>query len=795
MRCFVFSNSRLEKYCSAGYFSEAVRWRIAKFRIRGYCILSSGVIFFGKEACVKTEDAKPQDAPVDKTIQLDTDSIDRLARFSKVEAGAHGTAPEGTAPFPSATERSGNLTRSFFRRKISVHEIVVEQHFNDDSEAAEVLLTPVPENALPDIDRSYRVESLVAQGGHGKISLCEDRILARKVAVKSLLDELETDPELRSRFVIEAKVTSQLDHPSIPPVHGLFGDSRRRLHMVMKMIHGMTLTDYLDLVRLNYSLDGVKKFDVRKDLFERLNIFRRICFAMEYAHEHHVVHCDLKPDNIMIGRYNETYIMDWGIARTREGVLARNPGGKLSGTPRFLSPEAVSGDESWKDDPKLRAYGWMSGDIYALGLILFELTTLSIAYGGKSSSEILQRVARSEMEPIVSRFGCRIDGDLKAIIRKATASDLRLRYHSVRALDEDIAKYLRSEAVSARPDNLPRKIVRWAGRHVRVLLFAVLLAMLVASYASSFVIYSRLEAAEQERRISLAASRAIQVGEKLDSQFDKLNIGLWAQGMEARHLLTTPKAFLPPFPSHAREIGGGSADAAPYKTGTIDPEHIYYLRAPGLDPAAAKAELGKLTQLEDGFRRFVLESNDLGAGGNPAELKERLRDSRLLVSRIFFGLEDGLHLVYPRNLDYPEDFDPRLRDWYLETPATPVQPGVPYWLCYQDVSLKRRILAARVEVSNHVTGEKLGVMAFDIPVERLYQLLREQNPGRKKFGVLINDEGRIMPEDGGEPGAVHPAYDEISKREFGRCRAADGKIYIFAKLKAPGWFYVEQYIP
>ena len=238
-------------------------------------------------------------------------------------------------------------------------------------------------------------------------------------------------------------------------------------------------------------------------------------------------------------------------------------------------------------------------------------------------------------------------------------------------------------------------------------------------------------------------------------------------------------------------IGSGPG-MSPLKVSMLDPDHIYYLRAPGLTVPEAEASLRRLKLLEDSFMRFVLESNELGEGRNPAMLRREMMSSKLLVSRIFFGLQNGLHIVYPRNLDYPPGYDPRLRDWYRD-PATPVPPGSPYWLCYQDVSSNRWVLSGRVVVEGGATGAKLGVMAFDIPVQNIYRLIREKTGADRKLGVLLNEKGRIMPENGGPPGRRHPAFDEIKKREFGRYRAKDGEVYLFTRLKAPGWFYVETF--
>ena len=739
------------------------------------------------------KDEKPEPAEIDKTIPMD---VDRTIRLSDDRGTETETVNLSAGKRPAAVvvfEKTGNLTRTVFGHKNSVHETIVENRFNGETDdEIETIESALADGDLPDINNGYVSLRTVAKGGQGQVVLYEDKTLGRKIAVKSLLGSQEKNRESRGRFVVEAKVTSRLEHPSIPPVHGLFGDAGNRLYMAMKMINGMTLSEYLEQVRVNYSRSGIAKYDVKKDLVERLNIFQRVCYAMEYAHEHHVAHCDLKPDNIMIGRYSETYVMDWGIALTREQLQEKKAvsGRKIAGTPRFLSPETISSNESWKDDEKVRKYGWMSNDIYALGLILFEIATLGPAYDGKTTDDILRRISRREMAPIVNRFGCRIDNDLRAIIDKATAADMRNRYHSVRSLEEDVAKYMRGDEVSACPDNMVRKVIRWGTHHTQILLIAILAALLLTSCLASFWIYSRLAEQRLEQRITVAGSKALKTGDELDHRFDKLDTALWMLGQEAKMLLTTSEnvTFSP---SGILPIGNGPG-MSPLTVSMLDPDHIYYLRAPGLTAPEALACLRRLKLLEGIFMRFVLESNDMGAGGNLGAFKKELMSSKLLVSRIFFGLRNGLHIVYPRNLSYPPGYDPRLRDWYRD-PTTPVPVGSPYWLCYQDVSSNRWVLSGRVVVADGATGAKLGVMAFDIPVQNIYRLIREKTGDGRPLGVLLNEKGRIMPENGGPPGRRHPAFDEIRKLAFGRYRAKDGEVYLFTRLKAPNWFYVETF--
>ena len=743
----------------------------------------------------KGESGESESAAVDKTIRMSPEELNHLSHRSKSDAAGDLLSPDEKSPAVVVFEKNGDsITRTAFHGKLSVHELIIGNRFSENDEAEEIETDePTLNPPLPDINDNFFSLKTVARGGQGKIVLYEDKTLGRKVAVKSLLSDLEQNRDSRKRFIMEARVTSQLDHPSIPPVHGLFGDSCDRLYMAMKMIDGMTLSEYLEQVKANYANDGVRKFDVRKDLFERLNIFRRACFAVEYAHEHNMIHRDLKPDNIMIGKYNETYVMDWGIALTREQVLEKkaDSGRKVAGTLRFLPPEVLSGDESWKDDEKARKYGWRSADIYALGLILFEIVTLSRAYEGKSDEEYFRKIVQGEMAPVVNRFGCRIDRDLKAIIRKASAPDLRRRYHHVEELDDDIEKYLRGEEVSARRDNTVRKVIRWSAHHTHILWVAVLGALLLASCVTTAWIYTRLTEQRLAQRISLAASEALKIGDVLDRRFDQLDIGLWMLGIGVKDLLTTPGEF-PTRSLTAREIGTGPGNFS-FTISEPDPDYVYYLRPAGLSEADAIADLHRLKLLKESFMRFVLESDHLGQGGDLTEMKQELRNSELLVARIFIGLRDGLFIVYPRNLHYPQDFDPRKRCWYQNPAETSVPAGTPFWLGYQDVSSKRWTLTARIIIRNDATGLKYGVMAFDIPVQNIYLLIHEKIAGRRPCGVLLDEKGRIVPANGGAPGRVHPAFREIQKREYGRYVADDGTIYLFAKLRAPGWYYVETF--
>ena len=319
---------------------------------------------------------------------------------------------------------------------------------------------------LENIDAEYQQGRIFAEGGQGIIREGMDLNLRRLVAIKTLKPQPE-DQFSRGQFIQEARVTAQLSHPAIIPIYSLNSDDKDGLHLVMKLVDGKTLKDYLEQLDHEYRTSGIEQFDERKSLMFRLEVILRVCDALDYAHSRNIMHCDLKPENILIGEFRETYIMDWGIARQ-----IMEPGydpatwvkpNTISGTPRFLSPEAIHGEHT---DQR--------ADIYALGLILFEVVTLREAYLARSSAEVVSMIREGRIAETRHKYGFRIDPDLKAIIAKATAYDRDRRYQNVRDLAMDIRRYMGGEETTANPYHLFGRISAFAVHHKRTsLLFAV----------------------------------------------------------------------------------------------------------------------------------------------------------------------------------------------------------------------------------------------------------------------------------------------------------------------------------
>src|ERR1700722_7277856 len=278
----------------------------------------------------------------------------------------------------------------------------------------------------------YRLLERVARGGMGVVYAAEDEKLERRVALK-VLDVPGTDGDLANRLMREARVIARLEHPGIVPVHDVGTLPDGRVFYTMKLVQGQRLDQHAA------ELGGVP---------ERLRTFQKICEAVAFAHAHDVVHRDLKPQNIMVGRFGEVLVMDWGLAKllnaTTTATDAENIGtekardeqalgtdtghGVILGTPGYMAPEQARGE--------VAAIG-PRADVYSLGAVLKFLLV-----GAGSGSRPTSRA-------------------LAAIAGKATAEDAEQRYGSVEELASDVAHYLDGLPVCAYPEGPIRRAWRW----------------------------------------------------------------------------------------------------------------------------------------------------------------------------------------------------------------------------------------------------------------------------------------------------------------------------------------------
>lgn len=270
-------------------------------------------------------------------------------------------------------------------------------------------------------------EGEIGSGGSGSVRKAYDPNLRRVVATKVLSPDLARFPEHVQRFVEEARLMARLDHPNIVPIHDLVAE-RDRAYFVMKRVVGQTLDARVEAQRGQGS-DG---------LHELLQVFLKVCDAVAFAHSRGVIHCDLKPENIMVGEFGEVYLMDWGIASQKSERMDAAPGARrgVRGTPAYMSPEQAEGSISAISERT---------DIFGLGVVLYYILTGHPPFDGKTASQSLARARKGEHQDLESAAGMPPPPGLVRIVRQAMAPDPGERFASVLELRHAVDMVLRSD--------------------------------------------------------------------------------------------------------------------------------------------------------------------------------------------------------------------------------------------------------------------------------------------------------------------------------------------------------------
>jgi eukaryotic-like serine/threonine-protein kinase len=293
------------------------------------------------------------------------------------------------------------------------------------------------ERRAPAADRDRSTARLVdrgeiARGGQGVIRKVFDRTLERHVALKVMHPELADHPDLRDRFLDEARITGQLDHPNIVPIYDLV-ESGGEVEFTMKLIEGQTLSARLK--RRTWSPDELPRL---------LEIFLKVCDAVAFAHSRSVIHRDLKPSNIMIGEFGEVYVMDWGCAHIGGGKARRgetmprrtvvDAPGTVIGTSAFMAPEQALGQTDEIDERT---------DVFGLGAVLYVMLTGVPPYAGiDDSEERMHARAAAIKPPAEATKGRTPPPELSAIAMRALARDKADRFASVGALRDEVERFL-----------------------------------------------------------------------------------------------------------------------------------------------------------------------------------------------------------------------------------------------------------------------------------------------------------------------------------------------------------------
>lgn len=335
-------------------------------------------------------------------------------------------------PMPRAENRLQDFFRKLAERmsgpsKVSTVSIMTEEPAGDGHTVMPVIT-----------GERFEERGVVAVGGMAKILRRFDRAIQREVAVKTI--ESPTDHE-QMRFVEEAQITGQLEHPNIVPIHDIaLSDSGEAESFSMKLIEGGTLHALLAVYP-----EGEGPSD--RELESLLQIFLKVCDAISFAHSRGVIHRDLKPHNIMVGAFGQVYVMDWGLAKLLDGPRAseasqvkrsvslsmaprKEQRGEVYGTPAYMAMEQAFGDVDSIDERT---------DVFGLGGILYEMLTQKPPH--QSTQSIISGKVPDPREVVPGRP---LPARLCEIAKKCLEADQNDRYQSVAALREAISEFVRS---------------------------------------------------------------------------------------------------------------------------------------------------------------------------------------------------------------------------------------------------------------------------------------------------------------------------------------------------------------
>lgn len=387
----------------------------------------------------------------------------------------------------------------------------------------------------------YHKRGEIARGGMGVVHKVFDVELDRSLALKEMaVRPAQAYSVAASRFLEEAQITAQLDHPGIVPVHEVGMDLEGRIYFAMKLVRGRDLRTILDLVR-----DNREGWNMTR----ALGVLLKICDAMAYAHSKGVIHRDLKPSNVMVGHFGEVYVMDWGLARVlgkadihdvrirpnleteiltgRRSEREETPAsplvtmdGDVVGTPSYMSPEQARGDMQLISP---------CSDVYSVGAMLYQLLTGSAPFvppGGRISSRaVLGRLLEGPPAPVYE-LNPEASQELVAICETAMSRDPTGRYQDTLRLGDDLQAFLERKVVRAYQTGAIAEARKWVERNKALASWAGLAVLsLIAGLTASLVLRAqsvRSARVARERADEVLRLSALQRLDDLIAEADRL---------------------------------------------------------------------------------------------------------------------------------------------------------------------------------------------------------------------------------------------------------------------------------
>lgn len=384
----------------------------------------------------------------------------------------------------------------------------------------------------------YEVQQEAGRGGMGTVFRVREMSIRRAVAMKVM--RAQPNEEAVARFIGEAQITGQLEHPNIVPVHELGVDEQDQLFYTMKYVRGDTLKEVLARMAAGDEAT-LQKFP----LSQLLTTFEKVCDAMAFAHSRRVIHRDLKPENIMIGEFGEVLVMDWGLAvllpeenaastaETSSPTVSLGPqaptdsrrktGEALAGTPQYMAPEQARGETATLD---------ASCDIYALGAMLYSILYLNAPIPGERVQEVLEnvRTGRTRLAagllPDKPLPHCPPQGppvSLVAVARKAMALLPQDRYASVTELQAELRTYFAGFATRAEQAGIGRQFLLLLARYKREAILLGTSAIILAAVGTTAVVRVVQERRRAESALATLRSKAPEFIRQADLLAQKQN--------------------------------------------------------------------------------------------------------------------------------------------------------------------------------------------------------------------------------------------------------------------------------
>ena len=358
-----------------------------------------------------------------------------------------------------------------------------------------------------------------AQGGLGEVYVAIDKQLDRNVALKRIQPRLVDDQMSRMRFEQEAEVTGRLEHPGVVPVYGRGADKSGRPFYAMRFIQGRTLKDHITDFHRMHGDTSWRTGEARIELLALIDRVIDVCHTIEYAHHRGVLHRDLKPDNIMLGRFGETLVVDWGLAKRSDSTIDDGPVqfepiqrpksasdvtptpttyGTVVGTLGYMSPEQAAGD--------IDSMGPAS-DVYGLGAILYRTLTNRASQETKEKHQVvLERISRGEF-PRPRERKPQIPPPLESICLKAMSLAPEDRYGSAEQLAKELGKWIADEKVAAHNESVLERAFRMARRYRGILAAAIAAIITLSAISVATMASHQADLAKQQARESLLQAR------------------------------------------------------------------------------------------------------------------------------------------------------------------------------------------------------------------------------------------------------------------------------------------------